>query len=83
MKNKTFKIRFIKENDTYTLQIKNLFGLWVTQKEKVCSDGGCFKQTYNFKDKTVLLKYVILKDYWANRDSVIVEYSTIEKYKLW
>lgn len=82
MEIKTFKIRFVKENNRHTLQIRNIFGIWITQKEKVCSDAGCFKQAYNHKDKIVLLRYVLLKEHWSSRDASIIEYPTLKKYKL-
>lgn len=82
MKTKTFKIRFVEDNNKYTLQIKNFFGIWRTQTERKCSDGGCFNQPCTHKDKEVLLNYIILDKYWANRRDSIIEYPTIKKYKL-
>jgi hypothetical protein len=81
MKSKIFKIRFIKENGKYILQIKNFIGIWKTQMERICGDGGCFQQPYTHKDKETLLKYVIYNNYWTKVSSII-EYPTIEKYKL-
>lgn len=81
MKNKTFKIRFVKESDTYQVQFKNIFGMWITQAEIVGNEGGSFKQPYSNKDKGVLLKYVIYNKYWSNRNDSIIEYPTIKKYK--
>jgi hypothetical protein len=79
---KVFKIRFIEEGSQYKLQIKNIFGIWITQTESIGNVGGSFKQPYTNKDKKVLLKYVIYVKYWTNRNDSVIEYPTIKKYKV-
>lgn len=75
------KIRFIKEGDLYSLQIRNFLGIWRTQKEKLCSDGGCFYNPYKHKDKEVLLNYVLMDKWFNKKRGLITEYPTIKKYK--
>jgi hypothetical protein len=75
------KIRFVKEDNRYTLQVKNFIGVWRTKKEKVCSDAGCFYQSYVHENKQVLLRYVLLHEYFLKHNKSIIEYPTIKKYK--
>jgi hypothetical protein len=75
------KIRFVKEGNKYTLQVKNFIGMWRTQKEKICSDGGCFYQAYIHENKQTLLRHVLLNKYWLKHHRNITEYPTIKKYK--
>lgn len=77
------KVRFIKEGSRYKLQIKNFLGIWRTQMEKMCANAGCVYMPYTNEDKEVLLKYVIMGDYFTRRDCKIVEYPTIFKYDLY
>lgn len=75
------KIRFVKQDNKYTLQVKNFIGVWMTQKEKIYSDGGCFYQPYIHENKQVLLRCVLLEKYFLNHNKNIIEYPTIKKYK--
>lgn len=75
------KIRFIKEGDLYSLQIRNFIGIWRTQKEKRGSDGGYFYDPYQHKNKEILLNYVLMDIYFNKKRGLITEYPTIKKYK--
>lgn len=74
------KIRFIKEDKKYTLQVKNFIGVWVTQKEKVCGDAGCFYKVYSHENKHLLLICILMDKYWLKHNRNIIQYPTIKKY---